>query len=89
MIGKNNFLKINILNIIFCFFLAKYTYAENINNFNIQGNERVSDETVIMFSELDIGDFISQDKLNQALKNYITLIILKKLKYLLKIKLLL
>ena len=68
MIGKNNFLKINILNIIFCFFLAKYTYAENINNFNIQGNERVSDETVIMFSELDIGDFISQDKLNQALK---------------------
>ncbi len=68
MIGKNNFLKINILSIIFCFFLAKYTYAENINNFNIQGNERVSDETVIMFSELDIGDFISQDKLNQALK---------------------
>ena len=68
MIGKKNFLKINILNIIFCFFLAKYTYAENINNFNIQGNERVSDETVIMFSELSIGDFISQDKLNQALK---------------------
>ena len=68
MIGKKNFLKINILNIIFCFFLAKYTYAENINNFNIQGNERVSDETVIMFSELNIGDFISQDKLNQALK---------------------
>ena len=68
MIGKNNFFKINILNIFFCFFLAKYTYAENINNFNIQGNERVSDETVIMFSELDIGDFISQDKLNQALK---------------------
>ncbi len=68
MIDKNNFLKINILNIIFCFFLAKYTYAENINNFNIQGNERVSDETVIMFSELNIGDFISKDKLNQALK---------------------
>ena len=68
MIGKNNSYKKNFLIIIVYFFLTKLTYAQNIKNFNIQGNERVSDETVIMFSELDVGDFISQEKLNQALK---------------------
>ena len=68
MIGKNNSYKNFFLIIIVYFFLTKLTYAQNIKNFNIQGNERVSDETVIMFSELDVGDFISQEKLNQALK---------------------
>ena len=68
MISKNNSYKNFFLIIIVYFFLTKLTYAQNIKNFNIQGNERVSDETVIMFSELDVGDFISQEKLNQALK---------------------
>ena len=68
MIGKNNFYKKNFLIIIFYFFLLKFSFAENISNFNIQGNERVSDETVVMFSELDVGDLINQEKLNQALK---------------------
>ena len=68
MISKDNFFRKNFLIIIFYFFLFKFSHAENISNFDIQGNERVSDETVVMFSELDVGDFINQEKLNQALK---------------------
>ena len=33
------------------------------------GNERVSDETVIMFSTLKTGDEINKENLNNALKN--------------------
>ena len=52
------------------FYLSSFniSYSETIKKFNIKGNERVSDETIIMFSNLEIGDNIDQDKLNSALK---------------------
>ncbi len=52
------------------FYLSSFniSYSETIKKFNIKGNERVSDETIIMFSNLEIGDNIDQDKLNNALK---------------------
>ena len=49
------------------FFITK-AFSETINKFNIQGNNRVSNETVIMFSSLKIGDNINQNKLNNSLK---------------------
>ena len=49
------------------FFITK-AFSETINKFNIQGNNRVSNETVIMFSSLKIGDNINQNTLNNSLK---------------------
>ena len=43
--------------------------AENIKNFVINGNDRVSNETIIMFSNLEIGENISDTTLNKALKD--------------------
>ena len=42
--------------------------SETISNFIISGNERVADETIIIFSTLNIGDKINSNKLNEALK---------------------
>ena len=65
-----NKIKTKLLIILFflnIFFITK-AFSETINKFNIQGNNRVSNETVIMFSSLKIGDNINQNKLNNSLK---------------------
>tara|TARA_B100001027_G_scaffold214329_1_gene186368 strand:- start:1435 stop:3684 length:2250 start_codon:yes stop_codon:yes gene_type:complete len=51
------------------FFFTSYSLSDVIKNFNIEGNVRVADETIIMFSNLEIGEQISQKKLNNALKD--------------------
>ncbi len=66
--------KMNILNkslIIFLlnFFLCHSAFSEIIKNFEIKGNYRVSKETVIMFSNLKIGENVTTNDLNEALKN--------------------
>ena len=43
--------------------------AENIKNIVIAGNDRVSDETIKIFSSINIGDEINSDKLNKIIKN--------------------
>ena len=59
-----NLVVVFVLNILF----ANQAFSDNIKGFNIVGNERVSDETVIMFSNLEIGENINQNVLNNALK---------------------
>ncbi len=54
--------------VFFQLFFFQYTYSEIIENFVIKGNERVSNETIIMFSNLKIGDEINNNILNNALK---------------------
>ena len=52
-------------------FLLFYSsaYSEVINQINIFGNNRISDQTVIMFSNINKGDDVDQEKLNNVLKN--------------------
>ena len=38
-------------------------------NIQVKGNERISDETIILFSGLDIGDNLTNKKLNEIIKN--------------------
>ena len=58
---------------IIFFFLLSFFYsitctADKINKINIEGNSRVSDETVLMFSSVSIGEnFVSKD-INDLLK---------------------
>ena len=43
-------------------------HADKIKSVLIQGNNRVADETIIMFSDLDIGEEINQQILNKSLR---------------------
>ena len=53
-------------------FLINVTYlssnAEIINQIEIKGNERIADETILMFSKINLGDDISDNDLNDILK---------------------
>ena len=57
------------------------SYSDIIKKFEILGNDRITNETIIMFSSLNIGDEINENSLNEALKIYTTQIILKMLNY--------
>lgn len=68
-------MKIFKLNIIYLlvffitFFSANNLYADKIKEFKVIGNERLAKETIILFSELSLGDEITSNNLNIALKN--------------------
>ncbi len=49
-------------------FICSLSFADTINKIQIDGNNRVSKETVILFSKLNIGDEIKPSNLNNALK---------------------
>ena len=49
-------------------FICTLSFADTINKIQIDGNNRVSKETVILFSNLNIGDEIKPSNLNNALK---------------------
>ena len=60
--------KIFFLIIVF-FSISSAAFSEIINNIKVEGNKRVSDKSIEMFSNINIGDDVSQDELNQILKN--------------------
>ena len=57
-----------ILSVITIFFWSTIVHAQNIEKIIIEGNERVSDETIIVFSEVNIGDDIESINSNSILK---------------------
>ena len=44
-------------------------HAEIINQIEVNGNDRVSNETILMFSKIQLGDDLNEMKINDALKN--------------------
>ena len=58
-----------LLILIFHFLMISKSNSEVIEKFDIRGNERVSDETIIMFSKLELGEDITIEKLNDTFKN--------------------
>ena len=54
--------------IILLFFTAN-VLAESFSKYNVTGNQRVSEETIINFSKLKKNVEISKNDLNNALKN--------------------
>ena len=60
--------KIFFLIIVF-FSISSVAFSEIINNIKVEGNKRVSDKSIEMFSNINIGDDVDQDELNQILKN--------------------
>ena len=65
MFKLRNFL---YLLIIYSFFIAS-SFGENLDKIVINGNERIPDETIIMFSDIKLGQNISNEDLNNITKN--------------------
>ncbi len=67
-ISNRKIIKYFILSIIYFLFSIKVVNSEIYNQINIKGNERLSVETIVMFSGLKIGEEINDSDLNNAIK---------------------
>ncbi len=63
------FIKIIIISLFFIFGINRSAFSEVVNDIKIIGNERISKETIIMFSEVSINENLDSSKLNKTLKN--------------------
>ena len=61
-----NFLSKLILIVFFSIFSAQ---AEILKKIEINGNQRISDESIIVFSDLKTNENVSKSNLDTALKN--------------------
>ena len=55
--------------IIISFFLLSFVKAETLQKFEISGNKRISDQTIIIFSEVKVNEEITKNKLDEIIKN--------------------
>ena len=62
------FVKINI----FLILLSSFSYAEVVNKIEVNGNLRVSQETIQVLGDFNLGDNLDKNNLNQILKNLYT-----------------
>ena len=60
--------KIILFLIFFSLLFSSWSKAEIINKINIEGNIRISTETIKMFADVSKGDDLSEDDLNRILK---------------------
>jgi len=64
----SKFLKLNLI----LFFLTSTSFAEVVKKIDIKNNLRISDETIKVLGNFDIGDDLSKNDLNKILKNLYT-----------------
>jgi len=50
------------------FFLISSLKSEEFNNILISGNERISDESILVFSDISNDKFLDEDSINDVLK---------------------
>ena len=62
-------IKIFILAILLNYFSLSVSNSEIINQIKIEGNKRITDEIILMFSEIDIGKNILSSSVNEITKN--------------------
>ena len=51
------------------FLFSNFLNAEIIKNIIIEGNERISDETIKVYGEVKLNDNIDEIKINEIIKN--------------------
>ena len=64
IIGKHILVLISFLFLV----LINNSFAEKITDFEIKGNKRVNVETIKIFSEINLGDDLESNDLNDILK---------------------
>ena len=61
---------LKILNIVLLiFFLTTKSYSEVVKKVNINNNDRITDETILVFSNIEIGKSYNSNDLDQILKD--------------------
>ena len=60
--------KVFFLLIIF-FSISSTSFSEIVKDIKVEGNNRVSDKSIKMFSNINIGDDVDQNELNKILKD--------------------
>ena len=61
--------KLIIIATSYFFLLLNFSNADTVKNIVINGNERISDETILVFSSIKIGDEVNNKKLNEIVNN--------------------
>ncbi len=61
-------MKIIFKSLLILFFVTISAYSEIINDIKVIGNERVSSETIKIFSEVELNNDLNQNQLNTVLK---------------------
>tara|TARA_B100000963_G_scaffold344684_1_gene347786 strand:- start:2189 stop:4435 length:2247 start_codon:yes stop_codon:yes gene_type:complete len=62
------FYKVNLLSLFFLLIFNSFIKAEIINKIKIDGNQRISSETIKMFAGVSVSDNLSDNDLNKILK---------------------
>ena len=50
-------------------FTSTFAFAEILNKVNIEGNKRISSETIIVLGNIQINSDYDENKINKVLKN--------------------
>ena len=69
MIKFSNNIKYFIFLFFIKFFFINNVYSEQIKKIEIFGNDRLADETIVLFSNLEIGDNIDSNIINNTFKS--------------------
>ena len=69
--------KIFIKIVTVSFLFMSLVRAETLQKFEISGNKRISDQTIIIFSEIKINEEITKTKLDEVIKDCIKLVSLE------------
>ena len=65
-----NKIKILLLSFLLNFLVfSSFSFSEIIKKIEITGNNRISDETILMFSKVDTGQSVKNNKINEILKD--------------------
>ena len=54
--------------ILFSIFLTFSTYSKNYEKIIVNGNERISNETILVFSEIQDNNVLDENSINEILK---------------------
>ena len=62
-------LKFFIFYLFFVFLNSSFVLAEIVKNIEVKGNERITRQTILMFSDISINEEVNNQKINEILKN--------------------
>ena len=62
-------IKILILAILLNLFSLSISNSDVVKQIDIKGNDRISDEIILMFSEINVGQNINTSEINEIIKN--------------------
>ena len=61
-------IRVFLLSIVICLNFS-FSYAEKVKTIEVYGNERISSETIKIFSKVEIGNNLNEDSLDKIIKN--------------------